>query len=610
METLNAPQPVLEIEPLVDLNYESVQKQIIRKGVTERTIYPLASDSLSDTNVIFQNIAPASLTTVTDRCFRLQYRITATVVFPTAGATAGLYPIPNAIVGAGVARAFPNGDAAYVVGQSAADPVAGGIGGGGVDGYNYTMALRSFPLNSCLVTADLKLNGQSTTVGSNNVICLQPYLMDDEELLYFECPAQRDNSARYTPNTSANNRNPFDPRQQNSSVSSRGSYQATLVYEAVANAVCTRIYAWDIVEAIIISPLTWGKSFSDEGFANIFNISINLRIQDIQRSLSLASGMIAGSSVTMHLSPVANDPNPRTTMNILLNYNTQDPILAAKMATTLYYNWDLIQVDANTNAISQGDGLNNASTDGSFNGNALRLSTIPDKIYLYIKPDISAFTGAACQTITDTFLRITQIKVLFKNSANLLSSYTEYDLWRMSVKNGLKMSWNEWRYTNGSIVIIDVVSDLGLQPDETAGESKYNQIKIDGNYSVSPLVYAGQTQQVKYAVTTVVVTGGEAIISPNLCKFVNSGVDGAQVLALTTLQDSKIESAGLRSALGTRGGSFLSKAGKYLHKGLGWLAKNPEHIKTGLDLAQRGMEHLGVGGQVTGGRLERRHRRT
>jgi hypothetical protein len=620
MENLAQPEKVLQIEPLVDLNYDSVQKQVIRKGVTERTIYPLASDSLSNTNVIFQNIAPASLTTVTERCFRVNYRLTATVVFPiNAGTVANAYPIPNAVVGAGVARAFPAGAAAYVVGKPARDPVAavGGnnVGGGGVDNYNYTMALRSFPLNSCLVTNDMKLNGGSNSIGSNDVICLQPYLMDDEELMYFECPVQRDNSAIYSGNTSADNRNPFDSRQQNSSAPTRGSFQATLVYEAVAANVCTRVYAWDIVEPLIISPLTWGKNFDDEGFANIVNISINLRIQDIQRSLSLASGMINNSSVTMSLTPAANDPEPRTTMDLLLNYNTQDPILASKMASTLYYNWDLVQVDANSNGLTGQpvNGFVNTSPGNTFYGNALRLSTIPDKIYVYIKPSKSGYNGATSQTITDTFLRITQLRVQFQNTSNILASYTEYDLWRMSVKNGLKMSWNEWRLSNGSIVIIDTVSDLGLKSDEAAGESKYNQIKIDGNYDCTPLAYAGQTQAVRYDLVTVVITGGEAVVSPNTCKFETGGVDATSVLALSTMQDSVIKAAGLRREMSPRGGSFLSNAGKYLHKGLQFIADNPDHVKTGAEYARKGLSALGVGagiagGQIDGGKLAR-HRR-
>jgi hypothetical protein len=182
----------------------------------------------------------------------------------------------------------------------------------------------------------------------------------------------------------------------------------------------------------------------------------------------------------------------------------------------------------------------------------------------------------------------------------------------MSVKNGLKMSWNEWRFSNGSLVIIDTVSDLGLKSDEAAGESKYNQIKIDGNYSCTPLAYAGQTQAVKYDVMTVIITAGEAIVSPNQVKFETGGIDASQVLALSTMKDNVVAS-GLRKQLSPRGGSFLHNAGKYLHKGLKFLAENPEHIKTGLQLAQHGLHHLGVGGAVAGGSTVagalRRHKR-
>lgn len=620
---LNQPEKAIEIEPLVDLNYDHVQTQVIRKGPTERTIFQQASDALSNTNVAFSNIAPASLTTITERCFRVKYKISATVKFPALKtatnadpyAGAGLYPIPNAVVGKGVTRAFPAGASAYVEGQPAYDPVTGvaasanpaiaayNIGGGASNDYDYTMALRSFPLNSCLATIDLKLNGGSTSLGSNDVICLQPYLMKDKELMYFECPVQRDSSAMYSANSQIDDRNPFDTRIQNDNVPTRNSYTCTLLYENLTSNVVTRVYEWEIVEPLVISPLVWGNTFDDEGFANLNNITIQLRIQDINRALSLASGMATGSSVVMNLAQIqAPVTAGSVTMDLLLNYNTQDPLLAAKMASTLYYNWDLVQVDANSNSFGN-TALNNASPAGQFNGNALRLSTIPDKIYVYIKPSKRNFgsNSNVTQTITDTFLRITNLRVQFQNTQNILGSFSEYDLWRMSVKNGLQMCWNDWKYANGSIVIIDTVADLGLKSDEAPGEGKYNQIKIDGSYDCTPLIYAGQTQAVLYDVMTMVVTGGEAVISPNSARFDTGGVDGASVLALTTMQDNKIQAAGFRRDNSPRGGSLLGNAGKYLHRGLKFLADNKDHVATGIDLAQKGLKHLGVGGALVGG---------
>ena len=600
MEVLPEPKKVLDLEPIVDLNYDSVQKEVVKKGVTQRNIEVMPSSNVTNTNITFQNIAPPSLTTVVDRNFRVKYTLVGVVTFPVAGSTAGMYPIPPAVVGQGVERAYPNGAAAYVAGQSAIDPETNGVGGGGVGELNYTMALRAFPLNSSLANCDLKLNGGATTLASNDLVCIKPYLIEDSEIRYFECPVQRDDGAQYTSNSNNDNRNPFNSFRQNTAYPTRGSYLATLVYENVAGGNVTRVYQWEITESIIISPLVWGKSFDDEGFANLVNISINLRIQDIQRSISLCSGLVENSSVQMSIAPitVAGTEFGKNTCDLLLNYCDQDPIFAARQPSTLYYNWDLVQIDANSNAVS--GALTNASPDKNFNSNALRLSTIPDKIYFYLKPTKGQLLGAAAQTITDTFLRIMHLTVQFGSDPNLLTSFEEEDLWRMSCKNGLNMSFHEWKYTNGSIAIIDIASDLGLKSDEAAGASKYNQIKVSGTYSCTPLAYAGQATAVLYDAVTVVITGGEAVISPNKCQFTNQSIDSSQVLALTTMSDNTIQASGFRRLHGTRGGSLLHHAGKYLHKGLKFLLDNKDHVHKGLEMAHSAVKHM-TGGEMVGG---------
>ena len=410
-----------------------------------------------------------------------------------AGGTGTYYPFCNAVAGAGVVRAFPPAAAAYVVGAPAVDPVlAGGTGGAGFV-FGATMSLRAFPLQSCLTTLDLRLNGNSTSIAPNDLICLQPYKMDDEEVEFYasEFPTQRDNSTLYksailpyTVGVEYDNRNPFSNNSANSATQSRGSHVATLVYEVLNAAVVYRVYNFDITEQLVISPLVWGKSFNADGFANLVNITMNLRIQDINRAFCIASAALApantnylASLTTFQWNAVAQVLPAQ--VNLLMQYNTQDPVLSARMGRNLFYDYDLLQVDANSNAITAG--LNNASADGSWTGNTLRINTIPDQVYVYIKPRKGQFIAGGTPnlaTITDSFLRITGLKVNYNNKTNLLSSYTESDLYRMTTKNGIKMSWHEWKYGVGAIVCLDICSDLGLNSDEASGQTKFNTIQI------------------------------------------------------------------------------------------------------------------------------------
>jgi hypothetical protein len=621
-------EKVLEIDPVVDLDYDYKPEDVIRKGPVERTVYVLPSDSLSNSNIVIQNITPPSLTTVTERCFRVQYSLLVGVSFPATSYQN--YPFCNAVVGANVNRAWMAAAAgtwgaaapAYVAGAPALDPAqqtAANTFIGGATGAS--VCLRAFPLQSCLTTLVLRLNGNSTSIPSNDLVCLQPFQMDDEEVEYYasEFPAQRDSSPLYAVADSYDNRNPLASWSQNSSTQSRASFNATLIYEALTAGVVYRVYRYDITEQLAISPLVWGKCYDAEGLANIVNITMNLRIQDINRAVSAVpfAGYTANPatmSLQCSLQPLTWNgvlQTAQTQVSLLMQYNTQDPVLSARMGHNLFYDYDYIQTDANSNAIP--NALTNGSANGAWTGNTLRINTIPDRVLVYIKPRKGQLTGIASSLISDTFLGITGLKINYNNRPNLLSTYTQNDLFRMTVKNGIKQSWYEFTQGVGSIICIDVASDLGLNSDEAAGQNKFNTIQVSGNYSTAPLVYSQNANQVQYDVMTVVITQGKAIISPNKADFTVGGVSTSEVLALSTSKDNVV-AAGLRRHLAhSLGGSFFGKLGKMLHKGLS-MAKHikPEHVEMahkGIGLAQEGLKHLGVGGDVVGGKLRKRHPR-
>jgi hypothetical protein len=64
--------------------------------------------------------------------------------------------------------------------------------------------------------------------------------------------------------------------------------------------------------------------------------------------------------------------------------------------------------------------------------------------------------------------------------------------------------------------------------------------------------------------------------------------------------------------MSTRGGSLFSNVGRFLHRSLKTLKDNPEYVSKGVDLAQKGLDMMGIGGSgfnVTGGKLKRAHKR-
>lgn len=611
-------EKVLEIDPQVDLDYNERQEEVVVKGCTEKTVYPIGASTYTDANMGFQNISPASLTTVTDREFRIKYSLYVAVSFPdTANAN---YPFTQAIAGSGVARVWPlaaGGDnpavaPAYAPGQMCYDPAGSSWAGANAGNSTTTFCLRAFPLQSTLSSLELFLNGQSVSVPQNDLICLQPYVMTDEEAQYATTyPVQRDNSALYKSPSTTDSRNPLSQYSQNTATQSRGAFMPTLVYEARtaggANPIF-RVYRYDLCESLCISPLIWANVDDKEGLANIVNISMNLTMQNLKRAFSRVAGLVVNSTFEVHLANFTfNGENfSAIAPEFIPMYLSQDPVLSARQGSNIFYNFDRLLVDANSNAITTP--VNPALATGSWNGNALRSNIIPDEILVYIKPR----KGLCDETTPDNFLRITKLQLSIGNRSNVFASYKEEDLWRMSCKNGIRLSWHEWQYTVGSIIKINIAKDVGLVSDEASGVTKFTMIKIDGTYSTGNLAYCVAANGVSYDVMTVLVCNGKAIVSPGAVQYVVGGLNPASVVALTSAKDSVIK-ADVHKAIDASGSGMFGSVGKLLSKGASALKsvatpENLSKLNSALDVASSGMSSLGIGGAVAGGKL-RKHKR-
>ena len=109
--------------------------------------------------------------------------------------------------------------------------------------------------------------------------------------------------------------------------------------------------------------------------------------------------------------------------------------------------------------------------------NSLQLGSVPDKLIIYCRKLVSNQT---CND-TDSFLTINSVNINWNNTAGLLSSYSQNQLFLMSVKNGYNGSWEEWSGkanfsdastgfgrvvpTSGGVLIIELGTDLPLQED-------------------------------------------------------------------------------------------------------------------------------------------------
>lgn len=123
--------------------------------------------------------------------------------------------------------------------------------------------------------------------------------------------------------------------------------------------------------------------------------------------------------------------------------------------------------------------------------NNIQLKSIPRKIYFFARRQNSDES----MTTTDTYFGIKNISVNWNNESGLLSSATQQDLYNISKKNGVNLSWSQWAgdYSFvgqtpantskiglvGSIICLEMGTDIALREDECPGMLGTYQLQIN-----------------------------------------------------------------------------------------------------------------------------------
>lgn len=582
-------EKVLVIDPQTNVEETYKTKEVIYKSNVNNSTYKYTADSTSDQNIIFNNITPPSLNTIIPRCFKIMYELVVNSYGTSADA-----PIYQTT-------------AVNLAGLNVSNSA--------------NMILADSPLQACCTAIELRINGSSTSVSPNDYVMLYSHLTDNDDLNYDQStfPHQKDTTPYYDGNTEAltdatfNLRSPFVPYGGNTTVPSRASYVWQLV-SSVAPAtgvIGYNQYKVRVEEELYLSPLVWGR-LQDAvcGLSNINNITLNFRIDNLQRAIRCVPAtqnsfsLLPNTAISVSIKAL-NAVSPGTAIPEMpaitaeapildFKYITPDPILSAKMPSVLAFDYSYLQSFITPVNVSSGSQLTFQS---------VRLPSIPKRFYIYAKPSKRILTGTAYNTCPDVFLRMTSCQITFNNRINLLSNDTEFGLYQRSRANGLKDTWIDWKYHTGSILCVDVAKDLGLEADECSGQAnKYSTLQINATFDLSPLQYWGNNQlsMSDFDAYILVDQPGKAFITPSDCQFVLTGPSSAEVLALTSTMDKVADHSDL-DAKQVGGGAFgigkLFKSGLNLVKNI-----NPDQVASGVKAVQNAMGAMGLG--VAGGAMK------
>jgi len=326
----------------------------------------------------------------------------------------------------------------------------------------------------------------------------------------------------------------------------------------------------------------------DVGLVNVNNLTITLRLGDLTGMFS-AMATNAGS-IKVDLVTVGDQSVAQPTL--LVEFDSQNSIMSQRSPQNAVYSYN--QIQTYQQVIS---GLK-----GTLPLTALRLPCQPSKIYCYIGP------AARTSPIPDHFLRITNVAINFNEKNSLLAGLNESSLYTMSAFNAGSgfMSWNQWRYGSGSLLIIDVQRDLSVAEGSQSGsQNQFSTLQITVTYDNTNCLYATQAlAAANYNAFQVVVSPGKAYVSASQCEFVVQGPAPAVVLGLIADDDStKIPEDNVPASDNPDGKGFSDLVQKglqlaYQHRGAIMSAAAP-HVKKlfGGDLS---------GGMISAGSLKHR----
>lgn len=169
------------------------------------------------------------------------------------------------------------------------------------------------------------------------------------------------------------------------------------------------------------------------------------------------------------------------------------------------------------------------------------------------------------QTILTTCAEIRNLNINFNNSVGLLSSCSSHDLYHISARNKVNMTWQQWSKHIGSVVVIDLAKDLGLDALTAVASSGSYNLSVQATINdLSDELNSALNPTYSYRLNVLTMEDGLLNITPSSTRLTSS-YDLSIVLRAIASGDVSVN-AEFGDASAVVGSSWWSD--------LGWYAKN------------------------------------
>ena len=295
-------------------------------------------------------------------------------------------------------------------------------------------APRQFPYANSMNAINVTINNSQVTLQMADVLKGVSRYIDEREL-YQELsnsPNMPDQSQTYS-ELAGFMRNPLNSAGDSvyGALEPRGAYP--FVINSLTNT--TADIEFDFCEPLMVSPLHFNKSLAN-GFIGVKNLNVVIQwksnLINSMWSRNEDDGAFDTALVTFVGAP-----------ELLIRNITPSELTMQDLPEHSVYPFHHIQ-NFQTSLPVVAAGASDTRTNES-----IQVSVIPRRMFIYVMKEISEES----YNKTDSFFAIEAISINFANRSGLLSSASKRDLYNISKKNGVNLTWREWSGDNGHAIV-------------------------------------------------------------------------------------------------------------------------------------------------------------
>nr|WPF46440.1 MAG: putative major capsid protein [Lake Baikal virophage 2] len=347
-----------------------------------------------------------------------------------------------------------------------------------------TESLGPFPFQSLCNTVQMTINNNTVSQNMRDVMFALLRFGDRREMARYNnsAPTAYDNYWNYA-NCVGSTNSPLsawndcslDEAYQGRGVSRIKSISGNTAFGGAAAEIKTVVIVFETIEPLMLSPLIWcDPESNNQGFYGVQVLNLTLNIGSANRLFRSAQAVLGplntAGNLVCTLGSVAQ-PDAFQEPQLLIQYYTRQPsdlVPARNVVPFAEYPRYLSSGSAVITAAVQTNAAGAYSlvpgSTSQFASQTISLNSIPDRLIIFARKTLATQTAYDA----DCFFPIQRIVVNFNNKSGLLSSATQWDLWRMSVESGSNATWAEFSGVAG-VSRATALDNFGLTQVATSG---------------------------------------------------------------------------------------------------------------------------------------------